>query len=308
MQLTPHSSCQEFDWQFLFIYILLYNICLNAVNFSDWNFTVSAWIFIDHKIICTTCYTQSRHNGCRRNHLTGSGYQCPGNGRCSDAIFMALCITKNQPFELLFCCFPKAPFWNTSKSLVLVSYQQLRIDPCKLPHLQLFTIEKSHLHKEMWCFHNCSLIQPARELFGSFSSSETTFFYIFYFWHAETEAENFCPQGKNCETLSQLGVPILPSEQSYFFTFLFFLYNFRYTAFQYLQWMQPPFPHENTHPMPAHHIGVFLPASSQCNTPPNPARTRTPWYSHPPLFCLLLFLFNKNPDLVCSFLYKCHTS
>lgn len=54
LQLTPDSSCQEFDWQFLFIYILLYNICLNVVNFSDWNFTVSAWIFIDHKIICTT--------------------------------------------------------------------------------------------------------------------------------------------------------------------------------------------------------------------------------------------------------------
>lgn len=54
LQLTPDSSWQEFDWQFLFIYILLYNICLNVVNFSDWNFTVSAWIFIDHKGICTT--------------------------------------------------------------------------------------------------------------------------------------------------------------------------------------------------------------------------------------------------------------
>lgn len=151
------------------------------------------------------------------------------------------------------------------------------MDPCKLPRLQLFTTEKSHLHKETWCFHNCSLIWPARELFGSFSSSETAFFYIFYFWHAETEAENFCPQGKNCETLSQLGVPILPGEQSYFFTFLFFfLYSFRYTAFQYLQWMKPPFSHENTHPMPTHHTGVFPPASSQCNTPPNPACTRTP--------------------------------
>lgn len=94
----------------------------------------------------------------------------------------------------------------------------------------------------------------------------------------------------------------------FFYFFIFFLYSFRYTAFQYLQWMKPPFSHENTHPMPTHHTGVFPPASSQCNTPPNPARTRTPWYSHPPLFCLLLFLFNKSPDLACSFLYKCHTS
>lgn len=93
-----------------------------------------------------------------------------------------------------------------------------------------------------------------------------------------------------------------------FLLFYFFLYSFRYTAFQYLQWMKPPFSHENTHPMPTHHTGVFPPASSQCNTPPNPACTRTPWYSHPPLFCLLLFLFNKSPDLACSFLYKCHTS
>lgn len=120
LQTTPHSSCQEFDWQFLFIYILLYNICINAVNFSDWNFTVSAWIFIDHKIICTTCYIQGRENGWQGNHLTGFGYLCPGSRRRSDDVFMALCINQEPAFWMAFLPYPQSLLWNISKSLALV--------------------------------------------------------------------------------------------------------------------------------------------------------------------------------------------
>lgn len=50
-----------------------------------------------------------------------------------------------------------------------------------MPHLQLLTIEKSHLYNEIWCFHNRSLRQPTREMFGSFCSSKTTFFLIITF-------------------------------------------------------------------------------------------------------------------------------
>lgn len=86
--------------------------------------------------------------------------------------------------------------------------------PCNMPHLQLLTAEKSHLYSEIWYFHNCSFRQPTREMFGSSCSSKTTFFFNYYFWQAKTEAFNFCPRGKNCKTWSQLGVPILPGEES----------------------------------------------------------------------------------------------
>lgn len=178
LQTTPHSSCQEFDWQFLFIYILLYNICINVVNFSDWNFTVSASIFIDHKIICTTCYIQGRENGCQRNHLTGFGYLCPGNRRRSDDIFTALCINQEPAFWAAFLPYPQSLFWNISKSLLLVYLPATPYGPRNLPHLQLLTLEKSHLHNEIWYFHNCSLKQPMREGFGFFNSSETTLYLL----------------------------------------------------------------------------------------------------------------------------------
>ena len=44
-------SCQEFDWQFLFIYFSVYNIWLHLINSSDWNFMASAPIFIDDILI-----------------------------------------------------------------------------------------------------------------------------------------------------------------------------------------------------------------------------------------------------------------
>lgn len=89
--------------------------------------------------------------------------------------------------------------------------------PCNMPHLQLLTVEKSHLYSEIWCFHNCSFRQPTREMFGSSCSSKTTFFFLnYYFWQAKREAFNFCPRGKKCETWSQLGVPILPAVESLF--------------------------------------------------------------------------------------------
>lgn len=50
--------------------------------------------------------------------------------------------------------------------------------PCNMPHLQLLTVEKSHLYSEIWCFHNCSFRQPTREMFGSSCSSKTTFFFF----------------------------------------------------------------------------------------------------------------------------------
>lgn len=179
LQTTPHSSCQEFDWQFLFIYILLYNICINAVNFSDWNFTVSAWIFIDHKIICTTCYIQGRENGWQGNHLTGFGYLCPGSRRRSDDVFMALCINQEPAFWMAFLPYPQSLLWNISKSLALVYLSATPYGPHNnLPRLQLLTIEKSHPHNEIWCFHNCSLRQPMRKGFSSFNSSETTLYLL----------------------------------------------------------------------------------------------------------------------------------
>lgn len=50
--------------------------------------------------------------------------------------------------------------------------------PCNMPHLQLLTIEKSHLYNEIWCFHNCSLRQPTREMFGSFCNSKINFYFF----------------------------------------------------------------------------------------------------------------------------------
>lgn len=44
-------SCQEFDWQFLFIYFSLYNIWLHIINSSDWNFMAPALVFIDGMFI-----------------------------------------------------------------------------------------------------------------------------------------------------------------------------------------------------------------------------------------------------------------
>lgn len=86
--------------------------------------------------------------------------------------------------------------------------------PCNMPHLQLLTVEKSHLYSEIWCFHNCSFRQPMREMFGSSCSSKTTFFSTIIFGRQRQKHSISAHEGKKCETWSQLGVSVLPGEES----------------------------------------------------------------------------------------------
>lgn len=109
-------------------------------------------------------------------------------------------------------------FSSVSRNPLLKCFQEPGIEflpatpygPCNMPHLQLLTVEKSHLYSEIWCFHNCSFRLPTREMFGSSCSSKTTFFSTIIFGRQRQEHSISAHQGKKCETWSQLGVPVLP--------------------------------------------------------------------------------------------------
>lgn len=105
-----------------------------------------------------------------------------------------------------------------------------------MPHLQLLTIEKSHLCNEIWCFHNCSLRQPTRETFGSFCSSKTTFFFlIVIFGRQRLKHKISAHRGKIVKLGPSWEFPYCPVNRV-----SYFIHSFSYAAFQHLQWILPP--------------------------------------------------------------------
>lgn len=106
--------------------------------------------------------------------------------------------------------------------------------PCNMPHLQLLTVEKSHLYSEIWCFHNCSFRQPMREMFGSSCSSKTTFFSTIIFGRRRQKHSISAHEGKNVKLGPSWEFPYcLVRRVSYF------IHSFTHAAFQYHQWILP---------------------------------------------------------------------
>lgn len=106
--------------------------------------------------------------------------------------------------------------------------------PCNMPHLQLLTVEKSHLYSEIWCFHNCSFRQPMREMFGSSCSSKTTFFQLLFLAGKDRSIQFLPTREKNVKLGPSWEFPYcLVRRVSYF------IHSFNHAAFQYLQWVLP---------------------------------------------------------------------
>lgn len=107
---------------------------------------------------------------------------------------------------------------------------------CNMPHLQLLTIEKCHLYNEIWCFHNCSLRQPTREMFGSFCQTvRSLFFKKLLFLAGKERSIKFLPTGEKLWNLVPAGSSHIAQ-----WTESLISYSFNYTAFQYLQCILPP--------------------------------------------------------------------
>lgn len=131
-----------------------------------------------------------------------------------------------------------------SQKPLLKCFQEPRIEflpatpygHCNMPHLQLLTIEKYHLYNEIWCFHNCSLRQPTREMFGSFCNSKITFFKIIIFGRQRQKHKISAHRGKIVNFGPSWEFPYRPVNRvSYFIQFQ--LHSFPISPMDFASWV-----------------------------------------------------------------------